>query len=58
MTEVFNFLKLIFDELLVIDVPGFNFTFRSFAIATFMFMSGISFIKFFVWAKSDGGEKY
>lgn len=58
MGYISQFLYMIFNMAKQITVPGFDFSFQGFAIASFMFVSGISFLKFFLWVKSDSGVKY
>lgn len=53
LSGIFNFLNQIVDILKNTTVPGFSFTFWTFAVGSFLIASGVSFLKFFLWVKSS-----
>lgn len=56
MRGVFDFLRSLVDVLKSVNVPPFDFSFWDFGVATFMMCSGIAFLRFFLWVKSDNSE--
>lgn len=57
LSGIFNFLNQIVGILKTTNVPGFSFSFWTFAVGSFLMASGVSFLKFFLWVKSSSDSE-